>query len=367
MPQKARVAVVGTGWWATYAHIPTLKAHPDADLVALSDVRPEMLERTAKKYGVDAAYTDFREMLEKESIDGAVIAVWHAAHYEVALACLEHGLHVVLEKPMVLQAAQARELCGLAQDRDCEIIMGYPWHYLTMTARAQEVLQSGALGEIHYASSLFSSSAYDLYRGEDHADQPEMNAIYPMTGPGDVYSDPARSGGGQGHLQVTHSAALLFYITGLKPRSVIAQMDNLDVSVDVVDAIITRTENGSLATVSSTGAVAGGDGKLDIQVYCKKGWVDLDYIECTGTIHRADGSEERLIPNPNGGDVNYQDVEGYIYPAHAPAHNLVDVVLGRSTNRSPAEIGWRTVELLDAAYRSAAGGGRAVDVEVLYD
>ncbi len=367
MSNKARIAVIGTGWWATYAHIPTLKAHPDAELVAIADVRPDMLGRAAEKYAIDAAYTDFREMLEKESLDGAVIAVWHAAHYEVARACLEHGLHLVLEKPMVLHAVQARELCDLARDRKREIIMGYPWHFLTMTARAQEVVQSGALGDIHFASSLFSSAAYDLYRGEDNAGLPEMAAVYPMTGPGDVYSDPARSGGGQGHLQVTHSAALLFFISGLKPVSVIAQMDNLDVPVDVVDAFIVRTDQGALATVSSTGAVAGGDGKLDIQIYCKKGWVDLDYIEGTGTIHHADGSEENLTPDSNSGDVNYEDVEGYIYPAHAPATNLVEIILKGAANRSPAETGWRTVELLEAAYRSAAAGGRAIDVASLYE
>ena len=367
MPKKARIAVIGTGWWATYAHIPTLKAHPDAQLVALADVRSEVLSKASEKYDIGTVYTDFQEMLANESLDGAVIAVWHAAHYEVARACLERGLHVVLEKPMVLQAVQARDLCDLALEHKCEIIMGYPWHFLTQTVRAREVVQSGALGQIHYVSSLFSSSAYDLYRGEDHSDNPEMVAQYPVVGPGDVYRDPARSGGGQGYLQVTHSAALMFFVSGLKPVSVIAQMDNLDVPVDVVDAFIVRTDQGALATVSSTGAVAGGDGKLDIQIYCKEGWVDLDYIEGTGTIHHADGSVEELVADPDAGDVNYGDVEGYIYPAHAPSTNLVDIVHGRSASHSPAETGWRTVELLDAAYRSAAAGGQAIEVTSLYD
>ncbi len=56
-----------------------------------------------------------------------------------------------------------------------------------------------------------------------------MASHYPLIGPGDVYSDPARSGGGQEHLQVTHSAALMFFLTGLKLSSVLALMDNLDV------------------------------------------------------------------------------------------------------------------------------------------
>jgi hypothetical protein len=55
------------------------------------------------------------------------------------------------------------------------------------------------------------------------------------------------------------------------------------------------------------------------------------------------------------------------YPRFAPADNLVDVVLGRAENQSPPLAGWRTVELLDAAYRSAKADGRAVMVAELYE
>ena len=54
------------------------------------------------------------------------------------------------------------------------------------------------------------------------------------------------------------------------------------------------------------------------------------------------------------------------YLSSAPANNLVDVIVRGAPNRSPAEVGWRTVELLDAAYRSAADGGRRVPVSSLY-
>ncbi len=364
MPAKARIGVIGTGWWATYAHIPTLKANPDVELVAISDIRSELLSKVGNRYEVGKTYTDFREMLSKEALDGVVIAVWHAAHFEVARACLEKNLHLLLEKPMVLKASHAKELCDLARERNREIIVGYPYHYLPQTLRSREVLNSGKLGEIHYISNVFSSSAYDLYRGIDHSDLPELAAYYPVAGPGDVYQDPERSGGGQGHLQVTHSAALMLFITGLKPISIQAQMDHMDVPVDVVDALIARLDNGSLATVGSTGATKGGDGRLDIQVYCKEGWIELAYFPGTGTIHFGDGSEEDLTPDPDTPDLNYRENPGY--PAHLPSRNLVDVILGRAQNGSPSEIRWRTVELLDAAYRSFAIEGREVKVDTLY-
>ena len=370
MPDKARIAVIGTGWWSTFAHIPTLKAHPDVELVALADIRPDVLAKAAEHYKVEKAYGDFREMLERETLDGVVVAVWHAAHYEVARACLEQGLHMVLEKPMVLTATHALELVKLARGRKRQIIMGYPWQFSPQSVRARQVLQSGELGRIHYISNTYTSSPINLYRGDDGADQPGINFHYPVVGPGDVYSDPERSGGGQGHLQVTHSAALMFFLTDLKPIAVIAQMDNLDVRVDVVDAMIVRMDNGSLATVGSTGAVTVGEGKLDIQIYCADGWVDLDYIAGTGRIYYGDGREEDLPPSTDAIESDHPGSDSIgaaaAYSAHLPATNLAEFILGTADNRSPPEYGWRTVELLEAAYRSAEINGREVTVASLY-
>ena len=356
MPNTARIAVIGTGWWATTAHIPALQANQDANLVALSDMRPDVLLKAARHYGVDRTYTDYRAMLERERLDGVVIAVWHAAHYEVARACLEHGLHLLLEKPMVLTAAHARHLTEFSRVQGCQLIVGYPWNYNPHVLRAKEVLSSGKLGGIRYVNNMFASCVIDLYRGDDNVHGDLYR--YPVTGPGDVYSDPERSGGGQGHLQVTHSAALMLHLTGLKPASVLALMDSLDTRVDVVDAMIVQMDNGALANVGSTGTLhARGPGQeLVVQVYCDRGWVDVNIGRERCTIYYEDGSAEALPPL----------AEGQSYPAAAPADNLVDVIVRGAPNMSPPETGWRTVELLDAAYRSAADGGRRVAVSSLY-
>ncbi|MCY3903078.1 MAG: Gfo/Idh/MocA family oxidoreductase [Caldilineaceae bacterium] len=356
MPHTARIAVIGTGWWATTAHIPALQENPDANLVALSDVLPGALEKAARHYGVDKTHTDFRAMLEQEQLDGVVIAVWHAAHYEVARVCLEHGLHVLLEKPMVLTAPHGRHLTELSRTRGCQLIVGYPWNYNPHVLRAKEVLGSGRLGGIRYINNMFASCVIDLYRGNDNVHDNLYR--YPVTGPGDVYSDPERSGGGQGHLQVTHSAALMLHLTGLKPVSVLALMDSLDTRVDVVDAMIVQMDNGALANVGSTGTLhaRGPEQELVVQVYCDRGWVNVNIGQESCTIYYEDGSAEELPPL----------AAGQSYQASAPVDNLVDVIVRGAPNMSPPETGWRTVELLDAAYRSAADRGRRVSVGSLY-
>ena len=225
MPEKARIGVIGTGWWCTTAHLPSLRENPDAEIVAISDLRPDILAKAAEHFDVAKTYTDHQEMLAGEELDGVVVAVYHSAHHDVARDCLESGVHILLEKPMVLTAADARDLVEIAAVRELELIMGYPFQYTPHARRAREVLSSGELGEIRFINSLFATMVIQFMRGNDA----EYNKIfnYPVVGPGNVYNDPARSGQGQGHLQITHSAGLMFYLTGLKPDRVTALMANL--------------------------------------------------------------------------------------------------------------------------------------------
>lgn len=356
MPDIARIAVIGTGWWATTAHIPALQANPKASLVALADIRADTLDRAARHYGVDRTYTDYRQMLAQEQLDGAVIAVWHAAHYEVARACLERGLHVALEKPMTLTAAHARHLTELSRQHGRQLIIGYPWLYNPHVQRVKEVVSSGQLGRIRYVNNMFASCVISLYRGDDNVHDGLYQ--YPVTGPGDVYSDPERSGGGQGHLQVTHSAALMFHMTGLKPVNVLALMNSIDTRVDVVDAMVVAMDNGALATVGSAGTLHSGgpEQELVVQIYCDRGWVDVNIVQRSCTVYYADRSVEELPPL----------TQEQSYPTSAPADNLVGVITENTPNLSPPETGWRTVELLDAAYRSAADGGSRTPISSLY-
>jgi predicted dehydrogenase len=357
--KKARAAVIGTGCWSTSTHIPGLKANPYAELVAVCDRSEGALQKAVDAYQPLKAYKDYHEMLTAEQLDGVVIATNHSTHYEVTRQCLEAGLHVMLEKPMALRATHARELVNLANQKGRELIIGYPWHYTDITRQARDIVQSGELGAIQYVSCLFASMAIEFYRGNDQAYNPIFQ--YPVTGPGRAYADSQLSGGGQGHLQVTHSAGSLFYVTGLQADRVSCYMHNWDVSVDLVDAISLRFKpvNGHAAVgvIGSTGNIGVGDsGRLDIRVYCENGFLMLDQVQSTWFVRRHDGTENRYGPLPADDR----------YPRFATANNLVDVILGRAKNGSPARIGAYVVEWLEAAYRSSVADGQPISVVELY-
>jgi predicted dehydrogenase len=352
MTTKARIAVIGTGWWSTYTHIPGLQANQAAKLVAVCDASGERLKAAAQAYGIERIYDDYHRMLAHEDLDGVVVATPHATHYQIARDCLARDLHVLIEKPMTLYAWQAKDLVDLAGQRRRELIVGYPWHYGPHARRAREIIESDALGAIQYVSCLFSSYIIELLRGHDGS---ERVGAYAVHGPGAVYSQPHLSGGGMGHLQITHSAGLMFFVTRLRARRAIALMRNHGLPLDLVDAMAVEFDGGALGMVGGTGN--GIHRKLDLQVHCERGCIDMDMVAATTIIRRHDGSQAALDPLAD---------EQAGYPRFAPAHNLVDVVLGRAENGSPAEVGWATVELLDAAYRSAHNDGQAVAIQDLY-
>ena len=354
--RKARIGIIGTGWWTTTAHIPCVRQHPDAELVALVDRRPEVMAKAVETYGLPVrTYTDHREMLASEKLDGVIVATNHNAHYQPARDCLEAGLHVMLEKPMVLRAAHAYALRDAAVRRGVELMIGYPWHYTRNTRIARDIIHSGELGAIEYVSSLFTSMVIEYYRGDQEKYRPVFN--FPVTGPGKAYSDPAISGGGQGHLQITHSAGTLFFVTGLQADRVSSFMNNVGLAVDVANAISVRFQPQGKAppvgVLGSTGDLGIGDGgACELQVCCERGRLTLEHISGSLYVRLHDGSERRYEPVP----------EADRYPMFATGQNLIDVILGRAENGSPAEVGVRVVELLDAAYRSAAQDGTPFSV-----
>ena len=110
----------------------------------------------------------------------------------------------------------------------------------------------GRIGAINYVQSFFGSSPVNLYRGEPEADVYAYGAGADFDGPlKSTYSDPRLAGGGQGQTQLTHSIALLLFLTGLDPERVAAFMDTGSAAIDVIDAL-TIPSGRALGVVCST-------------------------------------------------------------------------------------------------------------------
>jgi len=355
--RRARIGVVGTGWWATYAHLPSLVKYPQAEVVAIADTRPDQLERAAEHFGIPARFATHQKMLDECELDGVIVATPHTTHYAIGRDVLSRGVGLMLEKPMVLRASEARDLTRLAQEQHVPLVVGYPWHFIDQHARLRARIAEGALGQVQLTHALFASMVLEYYRANPQAYADVFQ--WQVTGPQpDTYSDPTVAGGGQGQLQMTHSAALLLWLTDLRPRKVAAFMANFDLRVDLCDSATVLFDGGAIGTLASTGGIPApqrGHQQLELRLYGSEGYALLDAMAGTCTLHFNDGSIDRLDDVP----------ADRRYPQEATSRHLVDLILDPSkTNISDGEIGARTVELLEAAYVSAAQK-RVVDVDEL--
>jgi predicted dehydrogenase len=352
MTVKPRIAVIGTGWWATDYHLPGLQANSECIISAICDADPGRLQKAATAYQVSRAYTSYQEMLANEDLDAAVIATPHATHYEIAIACLKRGLHLLIEKPMTLYAQHARHLVRLAEVQGKALMVCYPHNYTPQVQRARQVIRSGELGEVHYVINSFTSNMTHFLGGNVSPDNPPIR-YFKIQGPSEAYNQPELMGGGQGHLQLTHGLGMLFYATGLRAGSVNARMSNHGRPLDMVNAITVEFENGALGIIGSSGKARVGTGVV-LNIYCEEGCFVYDSLVKAAVLQRINGAPEDLASLAFWG------------PRYSVVDNFVGVILGRQANESPGENGLRVVEVLDAAYRSAQQGGTAVRIDDLY-
>lgn len=345
-PRRARIGIIGTGWWATTAHLPSLSTYPRAEVVAIADPSPERLAQAGERFGIAGQFTDYRAMLDRGDLDGVVVATPHATHFAIAADVLSRGIGLMLEKPMVLRAREARELVRLAEQHGVPLVVGYPYHFVSQLAQLRARIAEGALGQLQLTQTLFASMVLEYYRANPlaYADVFQWQVTGPLP---TTYSEPAVAGGGQGHLQVTHSAALTLWLTDLRPLDVAAFMENFDVKVDLCDAISARFDGGAVGTLASTGGIPASQTahqQLELRFYGSAAYALVDAMAGTCSVYYNDGSVEHF--DATGADQRY--------PLEATSRHLVDLILDDWTvNQSPGEIGARTVELLEAAYRSA--------------
>lgn len=351
---QANIGVIGAGWWASQFHIPSLQAYEKANLVAVADPDAAKLAATADHYGITETYADYQELLSSAGVDGVVIAVPHVYHHEIAKAALDGGVHVLVEKPMVLTAADARDLVDTADAANLHLMVGTTYQFTRNARQAQDIIQSGKIGTPLLVSGLFASMVESYYRGNPDDYAPIFQ--YPVHGPAeDTYSDPKIAGGGQGQTQLSHGMGMVFWVTGLRAVEVSALMENRDLAVDLVDAISYRFDNGAIGTMGATGSLAPGQPQQqEFRYYGTEGFVLQELIHGKLAVYYNDGTSEEF---PDLG-------EDELYPAHLPSQTLADLILGGEDNPAPGRTAAATVEFLEAAYRSAEQG-RAVLVDEL--
>ena len=145
---KLRVGVIGYGYWG-----PNLARNfyelPSANLVAVADLREERRKQALSKFPQLVATENYREFFGL-GLDAVVISTPPATHYQIARECLEHNLHVLVEKPMTLKSLDAEDLIQLADSKGRTLMVGHTFEYNSGVIQMKKLMDSGELGKIYY-------------------------------------------------------------------------------------------------------------------------------------------------------------------------------------------------------------------------
>ncbi len=343
--KKIRASIIGAGWYGAQNHIPTLKARPEVILDGVSRLGAEELARVRDHFGFAFASEDYREVLARKP-DIVVISSPHHLHYEHACAAIEMGAHVLCEKPMTLDPAQAWDLVDRARKRGVQLLIVNGYQYLPHLPELRKMIADGAIGPIEHAMVSFISATRDVFHGDRGLNSWQTTFFRPERA---TWQDPAK-GGGFAWGQMSHAIPLLLWLTGLVPEEVSAHAFGREI-VDLAVSGSMTFKGGAVASLSGAAAMPQGNrGLMRIFLAGREGMLTAEFDRDWCEIRRDDGTVRKL---------SIADGE-WIYHGRGPVEALVDLALGgdASLNRSPGETGATATGVIAALLASAADGGK---------
>lgn len=342
---KLRLGVIGAGSWVVASHLPELaKRRDEVEFVGVSRKGTALLDKIKKDWGFQVASEDYRDVLEA-GVDICLVASPTAFHFEHAMAALQSGAHVLVEKPFTVRPEDAWHLVDTAASRDQHLLISLGWNYSPMVRSAKALMNEHGVGVIEQLTLHMASSTRELLLGTgSYPDAaPDTTPEFP------TWNDPRFSGGGYAMAQLAHALGIALWLTELRGDEVFAMMSAPhDAPVELHDAVAMRFTNGAIGTIGGGSAhVNAGDNKhqLEFRVIGDEGQFQIDLEREILWLFRAPNVNFRPESAPNAG----------LYDCAGPPHALVDLAQGRDVeNCSPGWIGARSAEILEACYRSAA-------------
>ena len=149
-----KVGVIGTGG-ISGVHLGGYSRNPNVEIYALCDINEKNLARRAEEYKVSRTFTDYREMLALPELDAVSVCTWNSAHAECAIAALRAGKHVLCEKPMALNTAQAEEMEKAAKESGKLLMIGFVRRFGNDCAVLKDFIDGGSFGDIYYAKAQY--------------------------------------------------------------------------------------------------------------------------------------------------------------------------------------------------------------------
>lgn len=257
------IGIIGCGKIAQVRHIPEYQHNPQAQLCAFFDLNFERAKALADKFG-GKAYKSLDEMFSEAKLDAVSICSANNSHAEHALCAMEHGVNVLLEKPMAVTLEECIKLTEKAKEKGVRLMIDQNQRLAKAHAKAHELIAAGAIGKVLSFRTVFGHGG------------PETWSIDP--GKATWFFDKNKASmGAMGDLGV-HKTDLIQYLVGSTIKAVSAKLATIDkrtadgslISVDDNAICIYEMANGAVGTMTASWTYYGAEDNSTV-IYGDKG------------------------------------------------------------------------------------------------
>lgn len=342
--RKLQIGVIGIGWYAGDTLVPKLRETGRAEIVAIARRNPDRLAQAQAELQIPAAYTDWREMLDKSELDAVVVSTPPNTHAEPTVAALERGLHVFVEKPIALTAADAQRMRVAAAAADRTLMVGYNARGMGSWRTIKRLLSQDAIGTLRQVNV---TACMDL--PEETQNVFASTAYYSdVFGRGNWRTQPDVVGGGMFGDVGSHIEDIALWLANGTPTQV-ASFAQSTGSPSVLSALA-HLDNGVLFSLAFNDAVSGGEtlrsfySRGCMTFYGDRGQITADWTKIMST------EAEQIWLEQEGVRTQVESAFESFHPATA----FVSIVLDGEPNICPAHEAERVVALTSGIYQSIA-------------
>jgi len=341
--KKLRVGIIGAGGIAN-AHVAELKKMPEVELVAATDNSEAMRTKAIEDWGCVAAYDDWKKMLSESKLDAVSVCTPNFLHLQPTLDALNAGCHVLVEKPIAMDAKEGTRMVKLAEEKGLNLTIAFQQRFAPETQMIKRAVDAGTLGDIMvarvHAMRRRGIPNWGVFG------QKKLQAGGPMIDIGVHAMEMAHYA--MGLPKPVSASGNVWTYMGNKPSEVVSSWPNWDYKTyDVEDLAVglIRFENGAIMMVESS--FAAHIGPED----------EVMRFELIGTKGGAKSSPAALYYDRDGTMLNV--TPGFLQRNEVfkiKMTNWVNVCLGKTEDQSPATHGLMIQKMIDGIYASAAKG-----------
>ncbi len=336
--RKLNFGIIGCGRIA-YKHAEAIKKNEKANLLCVCDVVEERAVEYKNKYGAEAHYIDYHEMLEHPGLDVVNICTPSGLHAEMGIAAAKAGKHVIVEKPMALSLKDADDLINACEENGVKLAVCFQNRFNPPVQKLRRALEDGRFGKLTHASAVIR-----WFRPQDYYDQAPWRGTWAMDG-GCLMN------------QSIHNIDLLQWMMGPVESVFGHTATNLrKIEAEDVGVAVLKFKNGSLGVIEASTTIYPENLEETLNIFGEKGTVVLGGIAVNKieTWKFADSKEEH-------GDMeqHQQEVSNvYGFGHNALMDDFIQVVNNDKIPFINGKEGRKALEIILAVYRSVRTGNK---------